>query len=190
MKKNKKLKIYFISTWLPFYIKNVVSFDFLYKFQFMNIPQLQLLCKKNKVDLSFDISDNTNMLHELSDSIYILQNLTLMQKPLISQYNNLKKLYKCVTSLNNKYAYFYFLNIFICYLYPIIKKRQSALYIERFLNSKVKTFIFTEFHLFLNSKFDFLENKSIMLNFDFNLKSQKGISLYLYFLSSLNLHND
>ncbi len=189
MKKNKKLKLYFISNWVEFYIENIISFDFLYKFQFLNIPQLQLLCKKNKMELSFDISNNANMLHELSDSLYVLQNLTLMQKPLILQYNQANKLYKCLISLNNKHTYLYFLNIFICYLFPIIKKRQSVPYSESFLNSKMKTFLFTEFHLFLNSKFDFLENKFISLNFDFNLKSQKGISLYLYFLNSLNLHN-
>ncbi len=177
----KRLQFIYLHLWIRPYIYNVISYDFIYKFQKLNIHDLLFICKKNTTMLSMDVSDNLSNLYEVSDSLSILSKLSKQNAQITSNY-------KCNISLNN----FYFFNMFICYLYPIICKRHSAFSAEQIFQNKSKQYFFSEFHLYLDSNYDFLENKIISYDFNFNLSSFDNLKIpfVLYFLNYFNLHNE
>ena len=183
--KKKKLNIlnnYFREYWLEFYFHKIISFDLLLKLSNLNLFNLFKLIKSHKLKFNFKFDIKQKSLKESNDSLLILSQLT-NQKFLVQNLMDNQILVK-FDLLN--WNYYKFLNFYCFFIFPFlfkIKKNSDKL-------KKLSFFFYImDFHLLINSKYDFFENILLNLQYIFNINDQFNLqdSLYRLYLSSLKL---
>ena len=171
------LKKYFAELWIKYYIKEIVSFDLLLKFNNLNLIKLQKLIDSQEIKLKINFKQKINK--EILDSLFVFEQLTNKKNSLK---NNNNELY--FQNTIHKYNFYKILNFLICYIFPLSTKLKLK-------NFNILTGIFTikNFGSLIQTEYDFFENVGLYIFFNFKLSWLNLIDKKYcqYFLSSLKL---
>lgn len=173
------LKKHFSELWIKFYIKEIVSFDLILKFNNLNLIKLQKLIDSQEIKLKLNFKQKSNK--EILDSLYVFEQLTNKKNSLkINNVNN--DLY--FENTLHKYNYYKFLNFLICYIFPLSSKLKL-----KYFNDVTSIFNIKNFDILIHTEYDFFENVGLFLFFNFNLSWLNKVDKKYcqYYLSTLKL---